>query len=163
MFTKKCKAIAALAICGVALVGLGSGKNPVGRPLKVQSVNTWVIDLTSVEIINGVPIAPATLHAEGVGTHVGRITVDGTGYWDLSVPTYISASGDGSVANGDQLTWELPGATYFLEFTSGTGRLENVSGGFSPVAILDISSELSEDSSTLTLKITAKGEGTITY
>ena len=126
MFTKKCKAIATLAVCAVALVALGSGKNPVERPLKVHSVNVWTIDLASVDPNTG--IARATLHAEGVATHTGRLTVDGAGLWDLSstatpVGMYVSAGGDGTAANGDHLTWELPGTAYLLEFTGGSGRL----------------------------------------
>src|SRR5512138_3854859 len=118
MFTRKCKAIAAFAVCAVALGALGSGKNPVERPLKVYSVNVWTIDLASMD--PDTRIAPATFHAEGVSTHVGRITVDGNGWWDLKSPAtpagmYVSAAGEGTAANGDRLTWELPGTTYLLE------------------------------------------------
>jgi hypothetical protein len=165
MFTKKCKAIAAFAVCVVALVALGSGKNPVERPLKVHSVNVWTIDLASADHNTG--IAPATLHAEGVATHTGRLTVDGAGLWDLSstatpVGMYVSASGDATAANGEHLTWKLPGTAYMLEFTGGTGRFENVSGGFTPVKILDVAVTF-PDAATMVVTIKAVGEGTITY
>lgn len=165
MFTKKCKAIATLTVCAVALVALGSGKNPVQRPFKVHSVNVWTIDVASVDPDTG--IAPATLHAEGVATHTGRLTVDGAGLWDLSstatpVGMYVSAGGEGTAANGDHLTWALPGTAYLLEFTGGTGRFENVTGGFTPVKILDLAVTF-PDASTMVVTITAVGEGTLTY
>lgn len=167
MKTKKLIAVAAVvtvAAGALALTALGSAKNPIQRPLKVQAVNVWTIDLTSVDPSG---VASATVHVEGEATHCGRIVVDGSGLWDLSSPAtpagmYVSASGDGTVANGDRLTWELPGSAYLLEFTGGTGRFANVSGGFSPVAILDVAVRF-PDPGTMVVTITATGEGTITY
>lgn len=167
MKTKKliCLAtFAAVAACALALTALGSAKNPIQKPLKIRSVNVWTIDLTSVDSSG---VAPATVHVEGETTHCGRIIVDGSGLWDLSSPAtpagmYVSASGDGTVANRDRLTWELPGSAYLLEFTGGTGRFANVSGGFSPVAILDVAVTF-PNPGTMVVTITATGEGTITY
>ena len=153
--------IATLAVCALALTTLGSAKKPVEKPFKCQTVNTWVIDLASMDIETG--IAPVTLHVDGEATHLGRITADGSGLWNVYAGWYVSASGVGTAANGDQISMKIPGATYVLEFTGGTGRFENVSGGFSPITIISVTPELSEDGSTLTITISAKGEGSITY
>jgi hypothetical protein len=75
---------------------------------------------------------------------------------------YVSACGTGTAANGDQLNWELPGKSYLLEFTGGTGRFKDVWGGFNPVELLDLAVTF-PDESTMVVTITAIGEGTLTY
>lgn len=119
--------ITLLAICTLSLPTGLSAKDAVERPFKFRN------DYTTV---NYTPFPfSGVLEGTGWATHLGRITA----YADLL--GYVE-SGDAlfrgffTSANGDQVFWDAyvnPGISYTVIFTGGTGRFQNVSGGFDAV------------------------------
>lgn len=110
------EAMAALAICALALTAVGSAKNPVTRPMKCVGHLTFAINLTD-----------GTWESQDWGTasHIGNFANPGAGT-DFA----LVGGGTATAANGDQLFWVSPGATWDAEWVGGTGRFEHATGGF---------------------------------
>ncbi len=120
MITKKHTALVALAACALTLAAVGSDKNPVTRPFRVQGSVTLTINLQD---------GAFTVEGTGVATHTGLFTAVGSGSISL---TSHAASGTSTGADGDAITWVMPSLGTFV-FTGGTGRFANCSGGFNYV------------------------------
>lgn len=116
------RSLTALAVCALALAAIGSVKNPVSRPLRVQGNVTVAVNLSEGTWVS---------HDVGVGTHTGRYDNHGAGHLDAQ--GNIVGGGIGTAANGDQVCWVAPGSSWEIQLTGGTGRFENLSGGFNTV------------------------------
>ena len=124
--------IVSLVLFTLLLVPGIDAKNAVTRPFQISGVITFFYD--------------GSIADGGVATHLGSF--DGAGTWYSG--TYIAA-------NGDELYWEVAAlGTYTLNFTGGTGRFENATGGYS----FDWAQIPGPDGG-MTFAYT--GEGTITY
>ena len=124
MITRKFTATITVVVCALALAAVASVKNPVTKPHKVHATATWIVDLSD---------GSADFCQTGEATHAGRFTAEGSGTWNLLDFTIASASGTVTCANGEQVFIELPGSSYQVEFTGGTGHWSNVTGGFDTV------------------------------
>ena len=113
----------ALALFTLVLPATGSTKNPVERPIRIQATVTWIIRLSDGSAIG---------HETGVGTHVGQYSNEAVAQWAISetAVALVSAAGVTTAANGDELSWKLPGHDFTVEMTKGTGRFAGlISGG----------------------------------
>lgn len=143
-----------MAACALGLAALGSAKNPVERPFKIHATATWVVSLADGSAVG---------EQVGEATHSGRFTDEAVGSWDLSTFTLISASGVATGANGYQVFWELPGSSFAVEWTGGTGRFENLTGGFNIVSQSEPEVGPGPLPGTITITATYTGAGTSTY
>jgi hypothetical protein len=93
----------------------------------------------------------------GEATHTGRFTSEAT-----TTDYGTSWSGAATAANGDQLFWVLPGSSWHVQFTGGTGRFEGLTGGMN---IVWESEHIVTypDPNTRVMTFTYIGEGTVTY
>ncbi len=141
------RGIATLAVCALGFAALGSAKNPVERPFKIQGQYTLTITIDG------------TFEHEGFGqaTHAGLFTSHASGIVGFPVD-----DGTATAANGAQLFWESPGSTWYVEFTGGTDRFEHATGGFNVVSETLIDYRANPDGS-MSLTYTYTGVGTITY
>jgi hypothetical protein len=89
-------------------------------------------------------------------THVGRYTNHGSG-----TDYGLVGSGTATAANGDQLSWTYPGSSWYVQWTGGTGRFQNVSGGWNIVSFTQTITY--PDPDTVVVVQTYTGVGTITY
>lgn len=154
MITKKLTATLTVAACALALAAVASVKNPVTKPHKVHATATWIVNLSD---------GSAVFYQTGEATHAGRFTAEGSGTWNLSDFTITAASGTVTCANGEQAFIELPGSSYQVEFTGGTGRWSDLTGGFNTVWQSDPEITEGPDPGTIAITISYRGEGTITY
>ena len=154
MITKKHTAIVALAVCTLALSTLGSAKHPVARPFTSQDTLTWVVSLAD---------GSSQAQGSGVATHTGPYLNLASGYWNLGTFTLVSASGVATADNGDQIFWKLPGSSFTVEWTGGTGRFQNASGGFNVVAQSEPVVAEGPVPGTITITVTFTSKGTLTY
>ncbi len=150
MNAKKHTVLVGLAVCALALGALGSAKNPVQRPIKMQAEMVAYVNLT-----DGSFVSPNW----GEATHVGEFTNVGVGWMNPLTLETISAEGTAVAANGDKLFWTANGPSG-MDFNGGTGRFENATGGVMWV-ISVISYDV--DGNTMTIYCTYTAEGTITY
>jgi len=148
MIAKKQTAIVALAVCSLALASVGSVKHPVTRPLRGTATARQVINLTD-----------GTWKTTNWGecSHLGLTVAVGTG-------TGYGTAGSGITiaANGDQLFWVIPGKSWYLEINGGTGRFENVTGGFNVVSSTEPIVTY-PDQNTMVLTFTYTFAGVLTY
>ena len=142
------RGLAALAGCALVLPLVGSSKNPVERPFEVRGDSTWVVSLPSGDAVG---------YESGEGTHIGSYTNQASGNWWA-----FEFSGTVTAANGDQFFWVLPGSSFYVEFAGGTGRFENLAGGFNVVANSEPIVTF-PDADTMIVTYTYKGVGTVTY
>jgi len=145
------RGIATLAVCALGVAALGSAKNPVERPNKVQGQYTLTINLSE-----------GTWEHQGFGVsaHAGLFTSYATGHGDAEGNPV--GEGVAAAANGDLVFWESPGSSWYVEYTGGTGRFEHATGGWNPVSVTLIDQRENPDG-TLAQTYTYTGEGTITY
>jgi hypothetical protein len=148
------RGLAALAVCTLVMPTIGSPKHPVERPLKLHATVTWIVSLADGSAVG---------YQVGEATHAGRFTDEVVGTWDLSTFTLISASGIATGANGDQISWKLPGSSFYVEWTGGTGRFENVTGGFNMIPQSGPFVTDGPVAGTITITATYTGLGTSTY
>jgi hypothetical protein len=148
----KSKAMAALAICALALTALGSAKNPVTRPMKGNGHLTAVVDLATGE---------ATITDWGQATHIGSWTDSGEGIMDPSFQYFVSGHGTVVAANGDTIDWEFAGPDS-NRYTGGSGRFQGVRGGITFTITSAADPVLNEDG-TMTFQSTYDMVGEITY
>lgn len=145
------KTVVACAVCVLAVATMGSAKNPVPRPHKAQGNVTFTLHLND---------GTWEFQGAGEGTHLGAFT------------TYTSSANVGedgrmrgvsTAANGDQLFWVIPGSSWSLEFTGGTGRFENAAGGQNTASESDHVITYDPESNTLVESWSQKAEGIISY
>jgi hypothetical protein len=145
------RAIATLAVCAIGLAALASPKNPVERPIKVRGQNTVTINL-----LNGT--------WEFVGTalvsHAGLCTSYASGYLDAD--GNLVGGGVAIAANGDETFFEMPGSIWYVQNTGGTGRFENITGGWNPVSRTVLDEHWNADG-TISMTYSYVGEGRVTY
>jgi hypothetical protein len=145
------RAIATLAVCAIGLAALASPKNPVERPLKVRGQNTVTINL-----LNGT----WEFVGSAVTTHAGLCASYASGYLDAT--GNLVGTGVAIAANGDQSSFEMPGSTWYVQLTGGTGRFENAAGGWDLVSRTVIDQHVNDDG-TISMTYSYVGAGTITY
>ncbi|MCZ7640557.1 MAG: hypothetical protein M5U12_33565 [Verrucomicrobia bacterium] len=138
-------------MCALALGALGSPKNPVERPNKLQGQFTIALNLiTGTWVYEGF----------GVNTHAGRFTSHATGYLDAA--GNLVGGGTAVGANGDQIFWSAPGSIWHVEYAGGTGRFEHVTGGWEFVTETLTETRVNPDG-TMSMTYAYTGEGTVTY
>ncbi len=148
-------ALAALAACALASPVLASKKNPIERPSKAEATVTWTVNMLTGSAIG---------HHTGVATHAGRFTAEGTAIWDLENLVILSGSGVSTAADGDQIYWKMtPDQPDVVQWDGGTGRFVNATGSAPTVASALVNSQVDWDTMTMTMTVTYRLEGTITY
>lgn len=148
------RGLAALAVCALALPVIGSMKNPVERPFKIVGQVSTVMHYDGSFAFDA-----SSGSSVGISSHWGRSTAGGSGnaFTGVFILTAITA-------NGDQVSGEsVPGDPLGFRFTSGTGRFEGVSGGFTYVTSVPSIIANPDGSDTLIISYTYEGTGTITY
>ena len=140
-----------LAICVFAFGAVGSVKNPVTRPIRVQGHVTAIINLTTGELQSGGPTAPNF----AVGTHTGSSS-------NVASGNFFTGEIDGTVtaANGDQIFWMATGPES-IGFTGGTGRFEGITDGFT--FVMSNETVTFPDANTMVISYDYLGIGTATY
>ena len=120
-------------------------KEPATRPIKIYAQST-ILDFAY-------PYYPMMCLDQGVASEIGSFVLFGK----YSGP----GSGLGIIyaANGDQIFWEEKDGV--LEFKGGTGRFENVTGGFE--FSIESFELVAGPAETTTMIFTYTGKGTITY
>jgi hypothetical protein len=152
MLTKKRLFITTIAVFALSLAALGAPKKAVERPMKITGHITVTINLES-----GVYV----MLDWGEATHSGRFVNQGAGNWDLVNNHPAQGGGIFTAANGDKVFWveNDPGV---VEATSGTGRFENITGGFTYVPN-NLEVTFSQDGKTMVITFNYKGEGALIY
>jgi len=155
MIMKKHITLATLVACALAFPALGSTKNPVERPYRGEATVTWVVNLLD---------GSATGQETGVATHTGRYTNESSATWDLDNFVILSATGTVTAANGEQVFWKMtsdqPG---IVQIAGGTGRFKNATGSLTAVPPLQPIITVDGTTMTMTITITYRAIGTITY
>ncbi len=153
MVAMKSKAMAALAICALALTALGSAKNPVTRPVKGIGHATVVVDLATRE---------AEITQWGQATHMGSWTDSGEGILDSSFQYFVSGHGTIVGANGDKVDWEFASPNS-NRYTGGTGRFQGVTGGITFTITSTTDPVFNKDGTMMMTEFTYDMVGEITY
>ena len=99
--------VAALAICALLPVTTANAKVSVSRPFNIRGHAQQVININTGE---------GTVEAEGLATHLGRITLLGSGTRSLFSGTIVAA-------NGDKIFYDFDNDV--MTFTGGSGRFKN--------------------------------------
>jgi hypothetical protein len=140
-----CLTICAFTHMQVANAESAGVHNSVTRAFKIQG-NLIVLDLESG--------FPWTVLDQGWCSEIGQFVA--VSKWSSTTEAF----GILYAPNGDQLFWKISDGP--VVFTGGTGRFQNVSGGFITTEIVDLPPVEGPDG-THTYPTTYKGEGTITY
>jgi hypothetical protein len=171
MFTKKRVTVAVLISAVGLLLATGGGivsgnaETPIERPLRIHSDVTATIDWEQQGVdAEGRPFVPwsskaSQLCTEGWSTNIGS----GVLYLD----TFASeGSGLCTYTTGDTIEWdsfeEFGTQHTTVTFTGGTGRFENISGGFS-FDYTVLNQVLNEEGNPVSMTSSYWGEGTISY
>ncbi len=155
MIAKKHTLVITLAVCALALPTLAVAQQAAERPVHVDGHFALTVSLSTGTISAG--------RDWGEATHLGRYEnlLDPGGHLDFQTFT-ITATGTVTAANGDRLFWTTPGSSFEIDFTGGTGRFENVTGGFNTVSHSQpVFTVIDED--TVIVSFTYKGVGRSTY
>lgn len=144
--------VVALAVCVLVPGMTAIAKDKVTRPFRMAADSQLVIIVDPTD--PGFRTYEA--RAEGVATHLGRVTIYQAG--SLLDPV---ATGTMTAANGDQLHYQFNSATSEVTIVDGTGRFAGAGGTFKlqiqPVGLPIV------DAGTMTQNFTWTGLGTITY
>ena len=155
MITNRHIALAILAALTMTVPGLGNPRHPVERSVKGYAIAHWEISLAD---------GSCTTTQVGITTHLGACTLEGTGLFDFGIGFPISASGTGTVPNGDQVFWEAPPPAMQVIFTGGTGRFQGITG---VIDITEIVSgpfyDVDEAAGIMTMDVVYTCAGTVTY
>jgi hypothetical protein len=127
----------------------GAKEHLVTRPLKMMAESQRVIDLTDGSLV---------AHAEGVSSHMGRVTMDCSGFVDDPI-----IYGTINAANGDIVYWEGNLNSILTTITGGTGRFEDAQGEFIITEITLLGEEIDPVAHTLTQTFVWTASGTIAY
>lgn len=147
------KALAILALCALALTTFAGDRNPVTRPFKVTGDIVFIVSQDPATLGEAVGIS------EGQTTPVGKIVVKTAGSYDFETGNFIG-EGVMTTASGDLIYFKMRNLGW-VEFTGGTGRFENATGGHTvePTA----PPEQGEVEGQWVVTFSYTGEGTITY
>ncbi len=147
------KALAVLALCALALTTFAGDRNPVTRPFKVKGDVVFIVSQDPTTFGEAVGIS------EGQATQVGKFEVNTAGSFDFGTGEFIG-EGVMTTANGDLIYFKMRNLGW-VEFTGGTGRFENATGGHmvEPTA----PPEQGEVEGQWIVTFSYTGEGTITY
>jgi len=144
--------IATVAVCLLGVAALGSGKNPVERPFKLEGQYTLTVNLSAGTGVH---------EGFGVASHTGRfvtranVWVDADGH-DYGVGTCIAA-------HGDEIFWQSGfSPAWTVEWIGGTGRFQNASGGWRLLSGAMTDSYVDTEGN-LVMTFVYTGEGTIAY
>jgi hypothetical protein len=119
--TMMIRALAALAVC--TLIGTARAQPCGDRSPQSFRIEGHVIML--LDTLTGT----FRFTDEGVSS-LGRFTNEGIGQVDVN-GVIVWSVGVATLANGDELSWAInPGSPNTVVWTGGTGRFEDVSGGF---------------------------------
>ncbi len=143
-------AVAAVALCALCM----AAKHPVQRPCKNHGTVVWTINLQD---------GSSTAVQIGEAAHGGRFTDTASAVWDLQTMTVISGGGLSVFENGEQVSWVFGNGPYQVNFTGGTGRFENVTGGFNFEFRGEPKVTPGPGPGFVTWEASYTGEGTITY
>ncbi|MHC1766739.1 MAG: hypothetical protein AB9869_20940 [Verrucomicrobiia bacterium] len=146
------RAIATAAVCALGLATLGSVKNPVERPVKVGGQNT-----VTVNLLNGT----WEFVGSALVSHAGSCTSYASGYLDTD--GNLVGTGIAIAADGDQSFFEMPGTTWYVQMTGGTGRFEHSTGGWNLVSRTMIDEHVNDDGTIISMTYSYVGVGTVTY
>lgn len=153
MITRQHISLLALAVC-LVLPAVCGAKHSVTRPNNIHATATWIVSLAD---------GSAVVQQIGETEHLGRFISEGIGQWDLENFTFVSASGTATAVNGDQVFWEMPGSDYQIQYTGGTGRGANMTGGFDTVWQSEPEIMGGPEPGTIAITISYRGESTVTY
>jgi len=143
-------AVAFVAISFIQLQTI-SAKNPVTRPFQIKAQFT---------ILDAAGEYPMTILDRGEASALGSFV--NVGKYAINPDTgVVIGIGIVHAANGDQIFWRHMEGSNVVEFTGGTGRFQEVSGGFA-FTMSDPTFELGPEG-TMTMIFAYQGEGTITY
>jgi hypothetical protein len=147
------KALAVLALCALALTTFAGDRDSVTRPFKLKGDFVFIVSQDPATLGEAVGIS------EGKATQVGKFAVNTVGSFDIVTGEFIG-EGVMTTANGDLIYFKMRNLGW-VEFTGGTGRFENATGGHTvePTAP-PVQGEV-EGQWVVTFSYT--GEGTITY
>lgn len=157
--------VAILAIGTPGLIAEAGANKQVTKDFIIRG--TVFCEITSFDQITGW-VGFNIVGADGVATHTGRYTLEGSGQLNLATGyghddgTFIAANGDKIFWRGDISPGSVP-STATLSVTSdpgnpGTGRFEVLEGGFI-ADLFDL--EVDFDSMTMSFDLTGRGE--LTY
>lgn len=146
-------ALAVIALCTLALTTLAGDRDPVARPFKVRGDIVFIVSQDPTMLGEAVGIS------DGQGSHVGKFLVQTTGSFDFETGDFV---GEGvlTAANGDLIYFKMRNLGW-VEFTGGTGRFENVTGGHTIEPTAPPEQWNAEGQWTVSFSYT--GEGIITY
>ena len=147
------KALAVLALCALALTTFAGDRNPVTRPFKVKGDVVFAVSQDPAALGEAVGIS------EGQATHLGKFVVNTSGSYNFETGDFIG-EGVMTTASGDLIYFKMRNLGW-VEFTGGTGRFENATGGHTvePTA----PPEQGEVEGQWLVTFSYTGEGTITY
>ena len=154
-----------LAVGALGLSAEAGAKKQVARDFIIRG--TVFCEITSFDQISGWA-GFNIVGADGVATHTGRYTLEGSGELNLYTGygyddgTFIAANGDKIFWHGDISPGSVP-STATLSVTSnlgdpGTGRFDDLEGWF----IADLF-DLEVDFSSMTMSFGLTGRGELTY
>jgi len=147
------KALTALALCALALTTFAGDRNPVTRPFKVKGGVLFIVSQDSATL------GEAVGSSEGQATHLGKFAVNTAGSFDLETGEFIG-EGVMTTAGGDLIYFKMRNLGW-VEFTGGTGRFQNATGGHTVEPTAPPEQAEVEGQRIVTFSYT--GEGTITY
>lgn len=147
------KALAALALCALALTTFAGDRNPVTRPFKVKGDFVFIVsqDRTTLGEVVGI--------SEGQATHVGKFEVHTAGSFDFETGAFVG-EGVMTTVSGDLIYFKMRNLGW-VEFTGGTGRFEHATGGHTVEPTEPPVQGEVDGQWVVTFSYT--GEGTITY
>ncbi len=152
MITRKHAVTSILVACALALVAMSAGQKAIERPMKIEGHITLTINLET---------GSAVMLDWGEATHTGRFDNQGAGTFDFNSGT-LSGGGTFTAANGDKVFWEQT-VPFEVVATGGTGRFENIEGGFQYAPTSEPVIDTNPETKTMIITFTYKGAGTITY
>ncbi len=152
MITRKHAVASILVVCTLALVAMGAGQKAVERPMRIEGHITLTVNLET---------GSAVMLDWGEATHTGRFDNQGAGIFDFDSGT-LSGGGIFTAANGDTVSW-VQTVPFVVVATGGTGRFENIEGGFQYAPTSEPVIDTNPETKTMIITFTYKGFGTITY
>ncbi len=153
--------LASLALCALTLTTFAADRDPVTRPFKLKG------DVVFIVSQDPATLGEAVGRSEGQATQVGKFVANTAGSFDFDTGEFIG-EGVMTTASGDLIYFKMRNLGW-VEFTGGTGRFENVTGGHTieptaPPEQGEVEGQwLVTFSYTGTGTISYTGTGTITY
>ncbi len=148
-------ALTTLAACALALQAWANPAHPVARPFWGIATVTWTINMGT---------GAATGYETGVATYLGDYLNESTAVFNLADFSIASGAGTVTAADGSQAFWimtsDQPGV---VQVTGGTGRLQGLTGSLAAVDSEEPIMGPGPTPGTMTVTLTYKAAGTLTY